>query len=280
MWARARATLARPRATRRSLCSTAQRIVTVVDGVPVLVQESVARESHAAFTGKRDDGSGGDLTGLRVWEAAPVMIRHLQRNSETFLDNRSVLDLGCGTGAVGLAAAAIGDQTTVVLSDADSKASISSDHGWEEGSVLQVLQHNVELNAQSVRDAVTTAELQWGHRPHIDTLLSRFPSGFDTIVASDTLYYRPEETYDDLAATIRALAATNSRILLSYMVRHGMEYTFIDLLTSGQSLGTPLSMGSGAEPPTFEVVGENAADGFSRSAASHATRLVELRRIK
>ena len=214
-----------------------------------------------------------------VWEAAPVMIRHLQRNSETFLDNRSVLDLvrhGSGRSA----AAAIGDQTTVVLSDADSKASISSDHGWEEGSVLQVLQHNVELNAQSVRDAVTTAELQWGHRPHIDTLLSRFPSGFDTIVASDTLYYRPEETYDDLAATIRALAAKDSRILLSYMVRHGMEYTFIDLLTTGQSLGTPLSMGSGAEPPTFEVVGENAADGFSRSAASHATRLVELRRIK
>lgn len=255
------------------------RIVTVVDGLPVLVRENIARESHLAMTGKRADGSGGDLTGLRVWEAAPVLIRHLQRHAPRLLQGRQVLDVGSGTGAVGLAAAALG-ASQVALSDADSPATISTDHGWQEGSVLQTLEENVAQNSAAVQSAVSVEELRWGDHSHIAALRKRWPDGFDTIVASDILYYKPEETYDSLAETIRALAAPDARVVLAYMVRHGHEHTFCDLLETGGRVECASPRAADALPPApapmlFDVVGRNAADEFSLTAASHAPRVVE-----
>ena len=136
-------------------------------------------------------------------------------------------------------------------------------------------------------------------------LLAKFPSGFDTLISSDTLYYKPEETYDALATTIRTLAAPNATVILAYMVRHGHEHGFVDLLVSGGTVasnnnnlvdgGSVASGGSAAQQdaegsapeeeaegeravPRFEVVSRNAADLASQTAASHATRVVELRR--
>ena len=263
------------------------RIVTVANGMPVLVRESVARESHLAMTGKRADGSSGDLTGLRVWEAAPYLIRHLERNQERYLQDRLVLDVGSGTGAVGLASAALGAKHSV-LSDADSTATISTDCGWQESSVLRTLSENVALNPAHVQAAVSVEHLRWGDRSHIDALRARWPSGFDTIVASDILYYKPEETYDTLAYTIRELAADGARGVLSYMVRHGAEHTFVDLLESGSALGCMDSQGSiesdSEQQPTsqvvFNVVYRNAADEFSRTdTQTFAPRIVELERV-
>ena len=59
---------------------------------------------------------GGDLTGVRVWEAAPPLIEYISCHRAQLLAGRSVLELGAGTGAVGLAAAAFGARQ-VVLSD-------------------------------------------------------------------------------------------------------------------------------------------------------------------
>lgn len=91
-------------------------------------------------------------------------------------------------------------------------------------------------------------------------------------------YYRPEETYDELAQTIRALAADDARVVLAYMVRHGHEHTFAELLTGGGSVA-PRAAGTGpGSEVLFEVAGRNAADDASRAEPSHATRVVELRR--
>ena len=121
------------------------------------------------------------------------------------------------------------------------------------------------------------AELSWADSRHIRALQRRYPSGFDTIVTSDTLYYRPEQTYDALASTIRALAAADAQIVLGYMVRHGSEERFVDLLTSGGTINGDAARDDDAVP-RFEVVWRNAADEFSRTAATHAPRVVELRR--
>lgn len=280
---------------RRLLATAGEHIVSVINGSPVLVRETFARETHLFGTGQRPDGSGGDLTGLRVWEAAPKLVRHLERHVNTCLSGKNVLDLGTGTGAVGLAAAALGAKH-VVLSDADSVATVSTVHGYETSSVLQELRENVALNPVSVQSVVTVAPLQWGEASHMDALLQQFPGGFDTIISSDTLYYKPEETYDALATTIRSLAAPDATVILAYMVRHGHEHQFVDLLVSGSSVAQQ----AGAEPeeeeendgeangngngngnygvPLFDVVSRNAADVASPTTASHATRVVELRR--
>lgn len=246
------------------------RILTVVDGAPVLVRENVARESHIHNHGA--DNSEGDLTGLRVWEAAPVLIRHCERHAARLLHGRQVLDLGSGTGAVGLAAAALG-AAHVVLSDADSAATVSTDVGWQESSVLRALAQNVADNPASVQAAVSVRRLRWGSRADIAALRARWPAGFDTIVMSDTLYYKPEDTYAGLAATIRALAAAEARVAISYMVRHGREHSFVDLLRAG---------GGGDGGPRFELVGggdvagEHAERECLAAAPLNATRVVEL----
>ena len=271
---------------RRHLTMGHPSIVAVIEGTQVLVSENVARESHIATPGTFQQQSG-DLTGLRVWEAAPYLIRHMERNPEC-IRGKAVIDLGSGTGAVGLSAAAIGAEH-VVLSDADSAATISTDLGWQERSTLETLALNVALNSAHVQAAVGVEALCWGDSSQIAALLQRHPRGFSAVLLSDLLYYKPEETYDTLAATIRALAAADARVILSYRVRHGMEHTFVDLLTKGGTVvdaaaaaaaaAAADAASSRAPPPMFEIVYTNAANEASLSEASHATRLVELRRI-
>ena len=264
------------------MSTSGEYIVSVAQGAPVMVRETFARETHLFGTGKRPDGSGGDLTGLRVWEAAPKLIRYLERNAASCVLEKTVLDLGSGTGAVGLAAAGIGAEH-VILSDADSAATLNTEHGYQSSSVLEALRGNVAINPAHIQSVVSVEELQWGDDKQIAALLRRWPSGFDTIVASDVLYYKPEETYDALAKTIRTLAATDAQVILAYMVRHGHEHTFADLLVTGGAVlpatpaATPKSSGA-LSVPLFEVVGRNAADEALLTTATHATRVVQLQR--
>ena len=243
---------------RRLSSAPAQRVVARVDGSPVLIY-NLARYYYDAVAGEvgTRDGGNGDLTGFRLWEAAPHLIGYLDRN-RSVVEGRTVLDLGAGTGAVGLAAAALGARKTV-LSDADSTVTVASANGWEERGRLATLADNVTLNGRD--DVMSVAALRWGDEAHLSSLCSRWPVGFQTIVASDVLY--SPRMYDGLEATIRALAAPDAVVVLSYPVRHGDEYTFMERLR-----------------PEFECFGREVPTGASASPESEsAMRLVELRRV-
>ena len=259
------ATVAAARRIARTRCSTAAadglRIVATAHGYPIYVLEHEAKEVHGAATGARD--GGGDLTGIRIWEAAPVLIQYLERHRARLLTGRSLLDVGAGTGAVGIAAAAFGARHAV-LSDADTTTTIAQRAGgYSSKSSLELLAENVELNGAGAQKLISVAPLQWGNQAHIDSLREQYPSGFDVIVASDTLYYEPESTYAELAVTIRSLAAPEASIILSYVVRHGQEHSFVNMLLEHD----------------FECVGRSAADDFSLNEPTHAPRVVELRGV-
>ena len=212
---------------RRLAGRAVQRVVAQVDGSPVLVHNLASYYYDARPldpVGSRDGGNG-DLTGFRVWEAAPHLIEFLD-TQRSLVQNRSVLELGAGTGAVGLAAAAFGARQ-VVLSDADSTATLAGEHGWEERSRLATLADNVQLNGERAA-AVSVEALRWGDEEHIAALASRHPMGFQTIVASDVLYSL--RMYDALATTIRALSAADAVAVFSYPERHGDEETFVQQL--------------------------------------------------
>ncbi len=265
----------------RRLSGMVENIVAVVDGVPVIVHERLARETlggeRGAPTADAFGESGTDLTGVRVWESAPYLVRFLERNSERLVKGRSVLELGSGTGAVGLTAAALGARS-VLLSDIDSTATLATDRGWEQRSMLAALEDNVALNSSRTA-GVSVAELRWGCAEQIAELRSAYaPGGFDTILGSDLLYYKPEQTYEALATTIRALAAADAAVVLSYRVRHGEEHTFVDALTSvGHSGGDGGEGGKGGASVHFELAQRGAADLASLSQATQATRVVEMR---
>ena len=146
--------------------------------------------------------------------------------------------------------------------------------------MLRCLRENVALNGEHVQSAVSVHHLRWGDGGHIAALKKLWPSGFDTIITSDTLYYRPEDTYDDLATTIRTLASADATVVLSYMVRHGEEHLFAELLASGGAIANSSEslQGDAVERPQFDIVHRNAADEASLSLPTHATRVVELQR--
>ena len=91
-------------------------------------------------------------TGGRVWSSARVLCGWLCEQREDAIHGRSVLELGCGTGAVGLYAAAIGARR-VVLSDGGSSA------------LLQLAAANTRANCALWDDdgtQVTVIRHRWG----------------------------------------------------------------------------------------------------------------------
>ncbi|CAI0419984.1 unnamed protein product [Linum tenue] len=99
-----------------------------------------------------------------------------------------ILEIGSGTGLVGIAAAAVlGADVTVT----------------DLPHVAPNLQFNAELNADVVRcggGAVDVAPLSWGEEDDVETVAGR---GFDLVVASDVVYH--DHLYDPLLKTLRWL---------------------------------------------------------------------------
>ena len=87
---------------------------------------------------------------------------------------------------------------------------LATDAGWQLDSTLARLSANVALNPLAA-ERVSVCELRWGHEPHIRALHKRWPAGFDTVLASDVLYY-PPETYGRLAETADELRSADARL--------------------------------------------------------------------
>ena len=115
--------------------STPPREIELTDDGPSL---TVAQEFHGT-------------TGLQVWDAGIVLLRFLASApvAAVLATHPRVVELGSGTGAVGIAAAALGGE--VVMTDL--------------AEVLPLLRHNVALNTEVVARAngsMSVVELRWG----------------------------------------------------------------------------------------------------------------------
>ncbi|PAV21111.1 S-adenosyl-L-methionine-dependent methyltransferase [Pyrrhoderma noxium] len=103
-----------------------------------------------------------------AWPAGQVLANYLF-NNPAIVANRSVLDLGSGTGLVGLVAAYL-NARHVYLSD--------------QAPLLDVMRTNVKLNDQSSR--VSVIEYNWGE-PKPDSM----PEHIDVVLAADCVYFEP-----------------------------------------------------------------------------------------
>jgi hypothetical protein len=174
-------------------------------------------------------GGGGDAAvaplfsdvwlGSAVWPAAHALIEHLEEHRAALrLPALSVLELGAGTGACGLAAAALG-AARVLLTD--------------KAALLPTLQHNIALN--SAAGCVECRELTWSTAPLPPDQL---PHGADLVLMSDCL----NAVYGEQHAL--ALAAT-LRCVLQRALRTG------GVLVSPTGLVSQARRGSGRAEATF-----------------------------
>lgn len=166
---------------------------------------TVEQERPASRTGQDED-----VTGCIVWPAAHALSAHLCAHPELVRGHR-VVELGAGTGLVGLVAAALGARE-VVLSDLPS--------------TLPLLRANAARNGALCGGRARAAELRWGQEVGSDL------AGCEVVIGCEIVYQHDEETAAALVETLRRLLAgeeggtaghaDSGTCLIAYEFRDGM----------------------------------------------------------
>ncbi|XP_075047956.1 protein N-lysine methyltransferase METTL21D [Mixophyes fleayi] len=141
--------------------------------------------------------SSGDV-GCVVWDAAIVLSKFLERRECTepgVLRGRSALELGSGTGIVGIMAATLGANVTVTdLED-----------------LQDLMKTNIDSNSHLITGSCQAKVLKWGED------VSDFSPSPDYILMADCIYY--EESLKPLLKTLKDLAGRETCILCCYEER-------------------------------------------------------------
>jgi len=144
-----------------------------------------------------------------VWDAALVLAYFLERHQSEFLSGPAsslgrpvhLVDVGAGTGAVGLAAAALG--ASVTLTDLDR--------------IQPLLEEGIRLNKAALRSsgvALRAAALTWGSAEEVEAVCGPFGPP-DLITVSDCVYY--QASVAPLVFTLKELSKLRrAPVLLSY----------------------------------------------------------------
>ena len=155
----------------------------------------------------------GDNLGHKTWVASYLLAkrlpqlheRHLaclhQLQDPTKLDFPRVLELGAGTGLLGLAFSALFPRSLVHLTDLPA--------------ILPNLQHNITTNASTIRQAgsrVTAGVLDWSALPPPLPVRDRDREAYEIVLAADSIYSpeHPRLLVDAIALFLRLGGATES----------------------------------------------------------------------
>jgi predicted nicotinamide N-methyase len=161
---------------------------------------SIHQDPHAAWAGG---------IGATVWDCGLCLCKHLERRGAGAFAGKRVIDIGAGTGLVGLVLSRLG--ASVLFTD--------------QACALPLLTYNVAQNCSDSAGAsgqrVAIGKLMWGEARDVDALRSQHPDFFppDFIVASDCVVW--PELVGPLFETLRLLAGANSpsasaRVIMSY----------------------------------------------------------------
>ena len=199
------------RRRRRTRGSVAYRVVRA---------KKASSNSNANETSVSIDAPGwrGYGTGGRIWSSSKVLREFLKENGDVFVLDKNVIELGCGTGVVGIYAAKRGQARSVLLTDGGSDA------------LLKLAEENAPKNGV---ENISVHKLEWGVgkvSPTLRDCMKTNPP--DLIVGSDCTYERKShaalcDTIIELLglARIELSTSTPPRVLLAHQHR-----TFVSLL--------------------------------------------------
>ncbi|XP_078060205.1 EEF1A lysine methyltransferase 3-like [Mustelus asterias] len=126
-----------------------------------------------------------------IWEAGVDLCRYIEKQNLNF-KGMKVIELGAGTGILGILAVLLGGNVTIT----------------DQPNVLKQIQHNVTASIpMSCRDRVNIRALSWGC-DH-----AQFPSDYDIILGGEIVYY--SKTYPLLVSTLQHLSHEKTTIYLS-----------------------------------------------------------------
>ncbi|XP_070813746.1 protein N-lysine methyltransferase METTL21A [Chaetodon trifascialis] len=142
-----------------------------------------------------------------VWDAAVVMCMYLELG-KVELKGKAAIELGAGTGLVGIVAALLGAKVTIT----------------DREPALDFLSTNVEANLPPhSQGSVVVSELTWGEG------LDRYPAGgFDVVLGADIVYL--EDTFEPLLRTLEHLCSDTTVVLLACKIRYKRDTDFLSML--------------------------------------------------
>ncbi|KAK2466437.1 hypothetical protein APHAL10511_002079 [Amanita phalloides] len=139
-----------------------------------------------------------------AWPAGQILSNYIVKRGSEFLQNRTVVELGSGTGLVGLVAGKLGARVWIT----------------DQTQMLGIMHKNIKMN--NLESCVSVAELNWG----ID-LPSNVPRP-DIILAADCVYFEP--AFPLLVQTLADLADQSTEILFCYKKRRKADKRFFSFL--------------------------------------------------
>ncbi|KAK1940690.1 Protein N-lysine methyltransferase METTL21A [Phytophthora citrophthora] len=150
-------------------------------------------------------GNSGKGTGLTTWDGSVVLAKYLEHRRRADIAGRRIVELGAGTGLVGISAALLGARE-VILSDLDYVVDNLAKN------VAEMIKHEASFG-RSIESVISTRLLDWFNPP---TNLG----DIDILLASDVVWV--EELIPPLVATFDILmrhSSVNTRVLMSYQKR-------------------------------------------------------------
>ncbi|NXH54638.1 MT21A methyltransferase, partial [Rhabdornis inornatus] len=157
-----------------------------------------------------------------VWDAAVVLCAYLEMEGIDLRD-RSVIELGAGTGLLGIVVTLLGTKESAAVRalypPCCARVTIT-----DRAAALELLESNVQANLPpELRPRAVVKELTWGKD------LDNFPPGaFDFVLGADIVYL--EETFAELLQTLEHLCSERTVILLSCRIRYERDLQFLKML--------------------------------------------------
>lgn len=198
----------------------------------------IMKEIDISLVGRRaDEAQLLSSTGLTLWRAAPILCNYLITNSELYVKNKTILELGAGLGLCSILAAILG-ASTIILSDGDSISLSNMRDNVERNKHLFLNDDNINNNVN-----IQCLQLRWGINIEEFLLkcnLSTFDGLFDVILGSDIIYV--ETILEPLFLTIDKLLTHNGVFILAYARRNvKIDYVFQTAIKYGFQWTEPTS---------------------------------------
>eukprot|EP01121_Diplochlamys_sp_Union-15-3_P013583 TRINITY_DN4240_c0_g1_i1.p1 TRINITY_DN4240_c0_g1~~TRINITY_DN4240_c0_g1_i1.p1 ORF type:complete len:207 (-),score=30.59 TRINITY_DN4240_c0_g1_i1:4-624(-) len=156
----------------------------------------------------------GEL-GSTVWDCALVLLKYLENKDDfptDFFKGKRVIELGAGTGVIGIALAFMGAE--VILTDRKP--------------LLELMNKNIEENC--VTKSCKAIEYNWG-----DNCSSLSPP-FDVLIASDIVASAYKADFSNLIKSLDQLTNQDTLILLAYEKRSPSDLDFFKMLETNYQL--------------------------------------------
>ena len=123
---------------------------------------TVQGHTFAVTQVQRGEVEGTYGTGATVWPASVVLIKYLEKNASAVLTDKTVVELGAGTGVASIAAAYLGASRVVCTDGVDSVVRLAAENVRNVDSDVVVVDDKAMGKSNRLPIPIETSKYMWG----------------------------------------------------------------------------------------------------------------------